>query len=66
MFLKPLYSKREAFGELLQLKTFLELQPGKRWRRGQSDRGREFHLTESIQWFKDNGVAWERPKMILA
>lgn len=30
MFLKPLRSKGEAFGELLQLKTFLKLQLGKR------------------------------------
>ena len=59
MFLKPLRSKGEAFGELLQLKTYLELQSGKRWRRGRSDWGGEFNSTKSIQWFKDNGVAWE-------
>ena len=37
MFLKLLRSKSEAFGKLLQLKTFLELQSSKRWRRGKFD-----------------------------
>ena len=59
MFLKPLCSKGEVFDKLLQLKTFLELQSGKRWRRGRSDGGREFNSTKSIQWFKDNRVFWE-------
>ena len=59
MFLKPLRSKGKAFGELLHPKTFLELQSGKRWRRGRSDWGGEFNSAERTQWFKDNGVAWE-------
>ena len=50
-------SKAEAFGELLYLKTFLELEAGKRWKRGRSDWRGEFNSVESIQWFKNNSVA---------
>ena len=57
MFLKPLRSKRKAFGELLELKTYHELQSGKHQRFSRSDWGRDFNSTKSIQWFKDNGVA---------
>lgn len=54
-----LKTKAEALAKLKELKQYLELQSGQRWRRGRSDWGGEFNSAKSIQWFKDEGIAWE-------